>query len=184
MRSYGANMKTPKWILQFWDKCIPEPNTGCWLWTGSMWGNGYGQVRANNKIRFAHRAAYELARGPIPKGDGYHGTCVLHRCDVRCCVNPDHLFLGTHKDNMDDMARKGRKVVARGDRNGMRTHPESIVKRFGEDHPGHKLTTEAVRKIRQDVANGESQRSVARRYGMDQSTVSGICRRKLWPMVD
>ena len=80
----------------FWDGCIPEPNTGCWLWLGFISPDGYG-------TRLAHRRAWELARGPIPDG-----MLVCHRCDVRHCVNPDHLFLGTHLDNMRDMIRKGR----------------------------------------------------------------------------
>lgn len=104
---------------RFWAKTIPEPNTGCWLWMGSTWGGGYGQVRINRRTRFAHRVAWEVSNGPIP-----NGLFVLHRCDNPPCVNPAHLFLGTHQDNMDDMMRKGRKVVLTGDRNGMRKHPE------------------------------------------------------------
>ena len=77
----------------------------CHLWTGSTTGPGYGQIGGGKKgvVLLAHRVAWELAHGPIPDG-----MCVLHKCDVRACVNPTHLFLGTKKDNTHDMLRKGR----------------------------------------------------------------------------
>lgn len=81
-----------------------EPNSGCWLWTASLRpGSGYGQLRVGRTIAFAHRIAYELFVGLIP-----NGLYVCHHCDVKQCVNPDHLFLGTAKDNTQDMIRKGR----------------------------------------------------------------------------
>lgn len=82
---------------------IPEPNSGCWLWTSSVHQDGYGIMRDKGKMRLAHRISWELHKGAIP-----HGMCILHKCDVRCCVNPDHLFLGSLKDNAVDMAQKGR----------------------------------------------------------------------------
>ncbi len=83
---------------------IPEPNSGCWLWLGQVSRIGYGQIMLSPGQRKtkAHRAAWEAYRGPI--GDLY----VLHQCDNRSCVNPDHLFLGTRSDNMLDMYAKGR----------------------------------------------------------------------------
>lgn len=89
---------------------IPEPNSGCWLWLGTT-SNGYGRIDHGGKTLRAHRASYEEFVGPIPKG-----FCVLHRCDTPCCVNPEHLFLGTQQDNMSDKAAKrSRRHPARGD---------------------------------------------------------------------
>ncbi|MET0724355.1 MAG: HNH endonuclease signature motif containing protein [Tardiphaga sp.] len=86
------------------DLCIPEPNSGCWIFMGCLHQLGYGRIaKKKNEHEYAHRAAFEVFRGRIPKG-----MHVLHTCDVPCCVNPDHLWLGTHKDNMHDMIRKGR----------------------------------------------------------------------------
>jgi hypothetical protein len=83
---------------------IPEPNTGCWLWTsGVNKPAGYGILTVEGRCVTAHRAAYEAFCGPIPTG-----LCVCHRCDVKLCINPEHLFLGTVQDNQTDKARKGR----------------------------------------------------------------------------
>lgn len=105
---------------------IPEPNTGCWLWIGSLRDNGYGlySPRVNGKRRTAsaHRWSWELRHGPIPAG-----MQANHKCDVPSCVNPDHLFLGTQSDNMKDACRK-RRVNAPGItkgwplRNAAKTH--------------------------------------------------------------
>ena len=75
----------------------------CWLWTASRNNGGYGLFKLAGKTTTAHRISYELHVGVIPDG-----MCVLHTCDVRMCVNPDHLFLGTQTDNMQDKANKGR----------------------------------------------------------------------------
>ena len=82
---------------------IPEPTSGCHLWIGAVAGWGYGSTRIGGKNMRAHRAVWELTNGPIP-----HGLWVLHRCDNPLCVNPLHLFLGTHSDNMRDVVQKHR----------------------------------------------------------------------------
>lgn len=81
---------------------IPEPNTGCWLWTGTS-RNGYGRFIWDGNAYTAHRVAYQILKGPVPPH-----LMVLHRCDTPACINPDHLFLGTQSDNMRDASRKGR----------------------------------------------------------------------------
>lgn len=87
------------------DSYVPVPETGCWLWVGRTTKDGYGLLaggRRGKSLR-AHRAMYQATRGPIPAG-----LFVCHKCDTPSCVNPDHLFLGTPKDNVIDMFRKGR----------------------------------------------------------------------------
>lgn len=79
------------------------PEAGCWLWEGSLHSTGYGTLYWDGTTQFTHRLSYRTFRGEIPDK-----LYVLHRCDVRCCINPNHLFVGTHQDNMDDMVSKGR----------------------------------------------------------------------------
>src|SRR5262249_30795090 len=90
----------------------PPDKNGCMLWNGAITGSGYGLIitRSDNTrvSSLAHRVSWELAKGSIPDG-----LWVLHRCDIRHCVNPDHLFLGTHKDNMQDAVSKNR--IPRGE---------------------------------------------------------------------
>ncbi len=79
----------------------------CWLWTGFLNNKGYGQIGvANNKLAYTHRVSYALYIGEIPKG-----LLVLHKCDTPACLNPEHLFLGTQKENMQDCKRKGRTTL-------------------------------------------------------------------------
>lgn len=147
---------------RFWSN-VNKTET-CWLWTAST-TMGYGQMnsRRNDGHTTTHRYSWELAFGPIPKGVGHHGTCVLHRCDNRLCVNPDHLFLGTQAENLADMRAKGRDDRTRKPR--------------GEQNGNAKLTEQQVREIRHST---EFQRQCAARYHVSQCTVGMIRRREIW----
>lgn len=104
-------------VAKFFARTIPEPNTGCLLWTGYGNKKGYGITRFwPSGDRLAHRVAWFIAHGPVPEG-----LLVLHRCDTPACVNVEHLFVGTPRENNDDRDAKGRwRVVGQpGERNGM-----------------------------------------------------------------
>src|SRR3990167_1660574 len=93
-----------KSVVCFWSQTILVTETGCVIWLGNDDGNGrYGRFKISGRTRSAHRFAWELIHGPIPQGMN-----VLHKCDVSMCVNSNHLFLGTQKDNMIDCISKGR----------------------------------------------------------------------------
>lgn len=88
---------------KFFDRINPEPNTGCWLWGGCIHHSGYGNFKFKGKLFSAHRLSWVLHFGEVPKD-----LWVLHKCDVRACANPQHLFLGSASDNMFDMHNKKR----------------------------------------------------------------------------
>src|SRR5215467_11529104 len=127
----------------------------CLVWTGALDHKGYGRLIFNGQWWAIHRLVWTWNYGPIPDG-----LFVLHSCDNPACARPDHLFLGTHQDNMDDMMKKGRSSDQRGARNA-----------------NAKLTPKQVVEIRS--AKG-SQESIARRYGITQSMVSKIKLRRNW----
>jgi hypothetical protein len=149
---------------------MPEPNTGCWLWIGSLTSTGYGQLGLGSKIdgtrrpHKAHRVAYELYVGKIPPGMG-----VLHRCDNPPCVNPQHLFLGTQKDNAQDMGRKGRSALQR--------HPEIIR---GESNPRAVLAEADAREIKRLKGEGLGPKDIALRVGQTYSAVCGVYYGSSW----
>lgn len=142
------------------DRSSQEPNSGCWIWMGAYSPiNGYGVVRYMSKTHRAHRMAFWAASGrPVPKTFD-----VCHKCDNRLCVNPDHLFLGTRRQNMRDCISKGRFKFL-----------EPMV---GEKSPNSKLTEKQVMSIRRDR---RSQRAIARAYGVDKGTIACIVKRKTW----
>jgi len=103
----GQIVKIERDAYWLFNKITPVTETGCWLWNGHVGKHGYGTYtigsHPNSRGVTTHRLSWEIHNGVIPDG-----MFVLHKCDVRSCVNPDHLFLGTHRDNMDDAKRKGR----------------------------------------------------------------------------
>ena len=144
-------------------KYIPEPNSGCWLWMGATDKDGYGGFWDGRKTRRAHRASWELANGEIPEG-----LCVLHSCDVRSCVNPAHLWLGTNQENTADRDAKGRQ--AKGPTHFSRTKPHRVVR--GENHGRAKLTLKQVNEIR--AITSRTRADVAKEYGVSQQLISYV----------
>lgn len=136
-------MTSVNWDDRFWSKAAPEALSGCWIWQAHIERRtGYGRFNHERRIVNAHRHAFQLARGSVPAG--YE---VCHTCDLRACVNPDHLFLGTHAENMRDMAHKGR--GPHGDRSNLAVYAESTVV-----------------AIRLAVAGGAPVADAARRFGV------------------
>lgn len=150
----------------------PEVGT-CWAWTASRYHDGYGKFYDGRRMRAAHIVAYELFVGPT------NGLQVLHRCDVKHCVRPGHLFLGTQKDNVQDMLAKGRGPS--GERNGAYTRPET--RHTGDRQWQTRLTDDDVREIRRFAAAGVAQHELARWVNAHPSTISLIVSRKTWKHV-
>lgn len=130
------------------------PN-GCTEWTGALNRQGYGAVYIHRTLKRAHRVSWELANGPIPDG-----MCVLHKCDNRACTDPQHLFLGTRKDNVQDMMDKGRGAT-------------------GERARHAKLKVADVVAIRQ-LDHSVRRTAIAQQYGISPAHVSRIRRRENW----
>lgn len=145
--------------IRFEKRFIPEPNSGCWLWTGAVTSTGRGSFKIQGKDKPAHRVSWMLYRGELPDN-----LDVCHHCDNGQCVNPDHLFVGTAKDNVADMIRKGRRRL------------DTCLPR-GEAHHYTKLTERQVRAI---LVDRRSQQQIANDYGCTQSHIGYIKRGKTW----
>ena len=201
----------------FWARV--KKGEGCWEYNGYRTKRGYGRLKYEGKQWIAPRLAWTLIFGGI-KDDLW----VLHKCDHPPCVRPDHLFLGTANDNVQDMISKGRDVrgnnhwtrkypdrvkrgeengavkhknrMARGHRHGSKLHPEKWKKGkgyFKNSYPDFSVGTkngrailneEKVREIRKRWDSGETQEVLAAEYGVKQTTISGVCLRKLWSHVE
>ncbi len=134
----------------------PDLNGGCWLWAGSL-TSGYGVLNFRGRRQRAHRLMWEIANGPIPPDRE-----LCHKCDVRACFRPDHLFVGTRSDNMLDASRKGRL---------------RIPNLAGEDCATATISWEAARAIRKDTG---AIIDIAVRHGVSVSIASRIRRNKTW----
>lgn len=164
---------------RFWSKVDKSAGrTECWIWQGPLETNGYGRITDYWDKHLAHRIAYELVKGPIPKG-----RQVCHSCDNRACVNPKHLWLGSAFDNMQDASAKGRMC-----RNG-NPNPKK-----GSDAPNSKLTAKDVRAIHKAAAtyranpnpklwrgtNPGTVRGLAEKYGVAPSLIQRIIKGESW----
>lgn len=133
----------------------------CWIWSAAKFRNGYGCFARLGRSRLAHRISWEIHKGEIPRG-----LLVLHRCDNRPCVNPDHLFLGTHHDNNMDCIMKGRQVSGHV---------------LGSKHGRCKLTEAAVLAMRNEyVPRIVSQATLAKKYCVTKSAIQAILERRRW----
>lgn len=137
------------------ENVMPIPECGCMIWMGSQ-VHDYGQLSHNFRTVRAHKASYELANGPVPKG-----LQVLHKCDVRLCVNPEHLYAGTHNDNMRD--RQSRDRQAKGERCKKTLRAESVL---------------SIRERHR--VDGVSYTQMAKEYGVSDTTIHAIINRRTW----
>jgi hypothetical protein len=153
--AYGMNI-TESDLQRFWARV--RKTTGCWTWTAGK-SRGYGTIYIDGKCRKAHQVSYLLHHGAIEQW-------LLHRCDNRACVRPDHLFLGDHDANMRDMANKGRSSRLPGERNG-----------------NAKLTETKIARLKAALGSA-SQTELARRFGCSQQTVSNIATGRAWSWVE
>lgn len=161
MRKYTLEQQ----IAIFWNKVtITADDNKCWLWTGAVDSKGYGNKKWDGCFEKAHRVAWMIPNYVIPDG-----MYICHSCDTRQCCNPKHLFLGTQKDNIHDMIKKGRQAI--GDK----------VANKGESHPNHKVTDSQVKQIRQRyAAGGISQKELAEEFGLGKSMIGYIVNYKFW----
>lgn len=143
---------------RFWAKTIPEPTTGCLLWMGSLHRLGYGLFRVGELCVGAHRVAYFLAHGALAPGQE-----ASHRCDVRWCVEPRHLYAASHAENLGDCARRRRGREARGEAN---SHA--------------RLTGDAVRNLRAAHARGATVAQLAAGWCIGAAHVRAILSGRRW----
>lgn len=134
---------------------------GCWYWLGALCSKGYARINVNCKNQSASRTSYAIFKGSI--GD----LLVCHHCDNRSCVNPDHLFLGTQKDNMQDMNRKQRGKTNKGSKNGRA-----------------KLTEMDVINIKSGLKESKQAKDIAKEYGVSATVIGSIKNNKLWKHVE
>jgi hypothetical protein len=144
-RLMSANRLTRHPVLQrFWSRVKKEPGSHCWMWTGDPGVDGYGRIWVVTRSVLAHRYSWILHYGNIPKG-----KWVLHKCDTVGCVRPDHLFLGTPRDNIEDMLKKGRSL--RGERHNLAKLNESQVIRVLQWKQGE---GQSLRELAQELGVG------------------------------
>jgi hypothetical protein len=161
----------------------------CHEWLAGKSDKGYGTFKVDKKTYSAHRVSWMISNGPINTK-----KFVLHKCDNRKCVNPDHLFLGCYQSNSNDMIAKSRGNKATGDRNGSRKHPERLARgeksgmhtkpesrRIGELNGKAKLTSNQVKEIKRLYSTGEiTQKEIAKQFQIGTSQINRIVRNLIW----
>lgn len=159
---------------RFWSKV--SKTQSCWVWTASKNADGYGSFAISRVTHRAHRVAWILTNGEIPDG-----LQVLHRCDNPSCVNPDHLFLGTVRDNSRDMITKGRQWYQKDPVRARRARIRNLPRYCGEANPAAKLTREAAEEIRRlHGQGGQTKAGLARQFGVSESCVRFILKGETW----
>ena len=172
-RRHRAEERRDSIGVWFWDHATKSD--GCWLWNGDKTAAGYGKLYLLGKMFYAHRVAWELTNGAMPKG-----LFVCHTCDTPSCVRPDHLFVGTNADNLHDMISKGRQrepIRPTGDDHWTHKHPERV--RVGERNNMAKLTAQQVLDIRCRYPH-ETQTALAKQYGVRQSSIWQVLSGRTW----
>lgn len=161
-------IKLEKAINLFKSKISLPDENGCMNWRGFTMKSGYGRVNFNGKKILAHRLIWILTHGDIPNSEGHHRTLsVCHKCDNTICCNPEHLFIGTHRQNMQDMSMKGRS----------NKRPPMLK---GEEIGGSKLTAKSVIEIRRLRALGVTTISLAKQFDVNPSVISRAANGKTW----
>lgn len=144
-----------------------EKTETCWLWRGSLHTGGYGVFRSRGRLQRAHRFSWELENGPIPAG-----ALMCHTCDIRLCVNPAHLYVGSHATNNADLWARHPNAEA------LRAAYRERVR--GETNGNAKLSDEDVRDIRRRIAAGDMQARIAKEHGVSPSTIANIRTGRTW----
>lgn len=184
-------------VARFWSKVDKTSSPhGCWLWTASLFGDGYGRFNFGGVVTNAHVVAWVLVNGSVPAGKELCHNCPCTENNKRC-VNMAHLYVGTHADNMRDVRlRKEIKNLARGDASPMRKHPELALRMRGDNNPARLhpeclrrgegcrtalLTADKVRVIRKRYAKGDVlMDALAYDFGVRKNTISAVVRRETW----
>lgn len=185
MKSVWPGGKSP--LSRFFEKIRKDPETCCWLWESQVNGSGYGIFYSHGRQWRAHRWSYMMFVGDPGE------LCVCHACDVPCCVNPKHLWLGTKADNHRDAVKKGR-IDHTGDLSPSRIYLDRLPRgdshwsrreiwrvRRGESGTSAKLTWASVRKIREKyAAGGVTYRQLAQEFGVSFAVIGDVVRRETW----